>query len=115
MEQLKNGTAGQICQILASFGQKVLKRGQTSTSRKAKIVILIALALTPTFFFIWPTDFTKVITICAVDAEGQVSSLIFYFIFYILYNNTNVHCTIKHECRLYLFFCRPKIRLCEIR
>jgi hypothetical protein len=50
MERLKNGTAEQICQILASFGQKVLKSGQTSTSRKAKIVILFALALTTTVF-----------------------------------------------------------------
>ncbi len=38
----------------------------------------------------------------------QVSSLIFYFIFYILYNHINVHCTIKHECRLYLFFADRK-------
>ncbi len=72
MERLKNGTAGKICQILASFPQKVLKSGQTSTSRKAKIVILFRTCNdTDSFFFIWTTDFTKGITTYAVDAEGK--------------------------------------------
>ncbi len=52
IERLKNDTAGQICQILASFAQKVLKSGQTSTSRKAKIVILFRTCNDTASFFL---------------------------------------------------------------